>query len=453
TLECKQDSSATSTARTPTTPKHNDVIPIAVGCALAGLVLIVLIAYVIGRRKSHSGYEKIVVQFYNKEGYDCFERCYFIDVWKFDVWFLWAPRLWTVVASESGNPSTTIMHQPSQTVTNKSMITSSHKSSSLPGVSILPTKTSKMSSHITTVSPNKTSPMSATTSNTVTLSFNSTVLPSGSVTTSPLQNRTVMPIYNTTVMPTSHIKTLSFNSTVLPSRSVTTSSSQNGTVMPIHNTTVMPTQNMTIMPSSAHSVVPTSTVHPTHPTPERGNFSVKDKNDTVCLVTDMAAMFDVEIKSKKMTIRLPTNATASGECDENHNEPYITLGWNSKEGSCNFTMHFTKFGKDVQSERWAAANLTFSLLTTVGSNVKVSMDKIKFQPYVKNGKPGEAESCGTRSTQHPSTTTKPTKRKPSNHAVAIAVGCSLAGLVLIVVIGYLIGRRRSRNVAAGYRKL
>ena len=64
-----------------------------------------------------------------------------------------------------------------------------------------------------------------------------------------------------------------------------------------------------------------------------------------------------------------------------------------------------------------------------------------------------AESCGTRSTQHPSTTTKPTKRKPSNHAVAIAVGCSLAGLVLIVVIGYLIGRRRSRNVAAGYRKL
>lgn len=69
-----------------------------------------------------------------------------------------------------------------------------------------------------------------------------------------------------------------------------------------------------------------------------------------------------------MTIRLPTNATASGECDESHNEPYITLGWNSKEGSCNFTMHFTKFRKDNQSERWAAGNLTFSLLTTVGSN-------------------------------------------------------------------------------------
>ncbi|XP_029185198.2 uncharacterized protein YBL113C-like isoform X2 [Acropora millepora] len=55
--ECKQDSPIT-TARTPTT-KPSDVIPIAVGCALAGLVLIVLIAYVIGRRKSHSGYEKV----------------------------------------------------------------------------------------------------------------------------------------------------------------------------------------------------------------------------------------------------------------------------------------------------------------------------------------------------------------------------------------------------------
>lgn len=55
--ECGQDSS-TTTARTPTS-KPSDVIPIAVGCALAGLVLIVLIAYVIGRRKSHSGYEKV----------------------------------------------------------------------------------------------------------------------------------------------------------------------------------------------------------------------------------------------------------------------------------------------------------------------------------------------------------------------------------------------------------
>lgn len=63
-----------------------------------------------------------------------------------------------------------------------------------------------------------------------------------------------------------------------------------------------------------------------------------------------------------------------------------------------------------------------------------------------------AEKCGT----HPMPTTPSTKKPQTtskSHAAAIAVGCSLAGLVVIVVIGYLIGRRRSRNVAAGYRKL
>lgn len=63
-----------------------------------------------------------------------------------------------------------------------------------------------------------------------------------------------------------------------------------------------------------------------------------------------------------------------------------------------------------------------------------------------------ADYCGTHPTTKPATTKRKTSKPPS-HAVAIAVGCSLAGLVVIVVIGYMIGRRRSRNAAAGYRKL
>mmetsp|Transcript_36836 Transcript_36836/g.58410 ORF Transcript_36836/g.58410 Transcript_36836/m.58410 type:complete len:366 (-) Transcript_36836:2174-3271(-) len=57
--ECPQDRPKSSPSPSPTSSKNNDIVPIAVGCALAGLVLIVLIAYVIGRRKSHSGYEKV----------------------------------------------------------------------------------------------------------------------------------------------------------------------------------------------------------------------------------------------------------------------------------------------------------------------------------------------------------------------------------------------------------
>ena len=61
-IDCPEDT-PTSSPPPPSPPsptsKPNDIVPIAVGCALAGLVLIVLIAYVIGRRKSHSGYEKV----------------------------------------------------------------------------------------------------------------------------------------------------------------------------------------------------------------------------------------------------------------------------------------------------------------------------------------------------------------------------------------------------------
>jgi lysosomal-associated membrane protein 1/2 len=37
----------------------SNIVPIAVGCALAGLVVIVLIAYLIGRKRSKRGYESV----------------------------------------------------------------------------------------------------------------------------------------------------------------------------------------------------------------------------------------------------------------------------------------------------------------------------------------------------------------------------------------------------------
>lgn len=39
--------------------KDDMLIPIAVGAALAGLVLVVLFAYLIGRKRSHAGYQTI----------------------------------------------------------------------------------------------------------------------------------------------------------------------------------------------------------------------------------------------------------------------------------------------------------------------------------------------------------------------------------------------------------
>lgn len=228
----------------------------------------------------------------------------------------------------------------------------------------------------------------------------------------------------------------------------------------------------------------------------------------MCLVAYMGAKFDVMVKSKKMTIVLPTNASANGLCDNSTQEPYITLQWDSQEGPCNFTMHFVKYAKkdeDLKAsfDSWAAANLTFSLKTTFGSteavlytfystkkgplaqlsaklghsyvcttsktnfkleylnsSANVSLNNIEFQPFeVQDGKPGEADLCSTpppMTTKMPSSPTKKpssSTKKGKSHAVAIAVGCTLAGLILIGVGAYFIRRRHRRNVEAGYRKL
>lgn len=166
-------------------------------------------------------------------------------------------------------------------------------------------------------------------------------------------------------------------------------------------------------------------------------------------------------------------------------------------------MHFGVYAKKKEnlnaasSKRWAAANLSFSLETEDGagkftfhsapdilkqlsadlgssyecltsatdfllmadnnSSVNVSLIHIQFQPFgVQDGHLSKAEVCATPAPTTPSpsgkTTVKPPKKSES-HVVAIAVGCSLAGLVVIVIVGYVIGRRRSRSASQGYRKL
>lgn len=35
------------------------LIPVIVGCVLAGLIIIVVVAYLIGRRKTHAGYQTL----------------------------------------------------------------------------------------------------------------------------------------------------------------------------------------------------------------------------------------------------------------------------------------------------------------------------------------------------------------------------------------------------------
>lgn len=50
----KQDNEQFATARDCEAIDTPDIVPIAVGCALAGLVVVVLIAYLVGRRRAQA---------------------------------------------------------------------------------------------------------------------------------------------------------------------------------------------------------------------------------------------------------------------------------------------------------------------------------------------------------------------------------------------------------------
>mmetsp|Transcript_51453 Transcript_51453/g.84321 ORF Transcript_51453/g.84321 Transcript_51453/m.84321 type:complete len:352 (-) Transcript_51453:575-1630(-) len=299
---------------------------------------------------------------------------------------------------------------------------------------------------------------------------------------------------------TAHVNpsSMSINKTA----TMTIKPSQNKTFTPSHMT-FTPSHNMTVTPSQTiptppvtPTPTPTPTSTPIHPEP--GNFTVTTKNHTVCLFAYMAATFHEPMNIAKI-VYLPANATATGACANypSNDKSFITLSWQSKEVSFNFTMHFVIVkGKNLQvtsSPRWAAANLTFSMkgpglsetfhskqeplkdvsallghaylckanvkpikLTAVNSSVDVSLMDVKFQPFeVENGQFSKnVDNCVATTASTPTnpshTTPKPHKE---SHTVAIAVGCTLAGLVVIVAIGYLIGRRYRRNTSAGYRKL
>lgn len=73
--------------------------------------------------------------------------------------------------------------------------------------------------------------------------------------------------------------------------------------------------------------------------------------------------------------------------------------------------------------------------------VNVTIDNIMVQPFINNNKfSKQTDSCTSKS--------KPAK---SSSIVPIAVGCALAGLIIIVLIAYLIGRRK--NDGRGYQQV
>ncbi|RXM97271.1 Lysosome-associated membrane glycoprotein 1, partial [Acipenser ruthenus] len=204
--------------------------------------------------------------------------------------------------------------------------------------------------------------------------------------------------------------------------------------------------------TTATTAPPAPTTAPTNPT--AGTYNVTISNET-CLLAKMALQLNITYQNKTTVFNInPVTTVASGVCDTNISTLFL------RDGSTNLTFVFMlndtkKFYLSeiavATSDGFIADNKNLTYLRgtlgrsymcsaeqtlTVTSVFSINAFHLQVQPFgVSSGKFGTAEEC---------------QLDEDNMLIPIIVGAALAGLVLIVLIAYLIGRKRSH---AGYQTI
>ncbi|XP_072236877.1 lysosome-associated membrane glycoprotein 1a [Leuresthes tenuis] len=236
----------------------------------------------------------------------------------------------------------------------------------------------------------------------------------------------------------------------------------------------MADQATTTAPTTTAGTTPTPTTpEPTpEPTPaglpERGSYSVKTSNGTVCLLALMGLQLNVSYVSQSQNktvqelLNLNPNRTSSaGSCGASSaslvltQEPTTTLSFTFTMNST--TNKYRLSGINLQAN-WSDMSAPFSasndsldyLRSTVGRSYMCNSEqtlaveptfslntfRLQVQPFdVTTNQFAAAEEC---------------QMDQDQMLIPIIVGAALAGLVLIVLIAYLIGRKRSH---AGYQTI
>ncbi|RZC35818.1 lysosome-associated membrane glycoprotein 1 [Asbolus verrucosus] len=277
---------------------------------------------------------------------------------------------------------------------------------------------------------------------------------------SPTTNATTAKTTTSTTSPT----------TTTTTTKPTTSTKPTTPTTPTTTTTTKPTtattKSTTTSPTTAK---PTPSPTPVDPVPGRWTANYTNTNNT-CLILKAAIQIDVPYQdgntTKTYKINVPPNATAKGAC-ENDDET-ITLIFD-KSNTVSFTFKKTNDSKyDLDTIQVTVAvpgkngtevrvfehvkkefatpvsnsykctkeqilNLTAPLPETYVGQLLISHLQMQAFRNSSSTKFDEALDCAGSETPD---------------VVPIAVGCALAALVIIVLIAYLIGRRRSQ--ARGY---
>ncbi|XP_036413365.1 lysosome-associated membrane glycoprotein 1a [Colossoma macropomum] len=224
----------------------------------------------------------------------------------------------------------------------------------------------------------------------------------------------------------------------------------------LHATTVAPTQSPTTAPTP-----------PAPRNPERGNYNVTNVNGTVCLLANMGLQLNVTYFSKsqnktvKGIVNLQPNRTSfTGLCEATTatlvlmdgltnlsfafmlnvtSKKYHLSALNVSAAWPDMTAPFTVGNSSLnylQGTLGRSYMCTTEQILPVTNTFSLNTFSLQVQPFgVTGNKFGTAEEC---------------QMDKDNMLIPIIVGAALAGLVLIVLIAYLIGRKRSH---AGYQTI
>ncbi|NXC02367.1 LAMP1 protein, partial [Orthonyx spaldingii] len=229
-------------------------------------------------------------------------------------------------------------------------------------------------------------------------------------------------------------------------------------------TTIVPTT-----PKQTTAQVPTTSPAPTSspPNPTVGKYNVTGPNGT-CVLAYMGLQLNITYPKKDEKVGLdllnfiPRNTTASGRCDNTSALLNLTFGKTSVTFQFALNASAEKFflqgvsvrttlPSEAKKPDFEASNNSMSeLRASVGNSYKCSSEEalqvtdqafvnvfnVQIQIFKIDGdKFGPVEEC---------------QLDENNMLIPIIVGAALAGLVLIVLIAYLIGRKRSH---AGYQTI
>lgn len=203
--------------------------------------------------------------------------------------------------------------------------------------------------------------------------------------------------------------------------------------------------------------------------PEKGTYMVRSSNGTACLLASMGIQLDITFssvtqnKTLQQLVNLQPNVTNStGSCDSDSATLKLTADAEKTNLTFVFTLNTTsnkyhlsevslsalwpdmkeRFFVHNQSLDYLRGSMGYSYMCrekqtlSVAQNLSINTFQVQVQPFGLKGEQfSAAEEC---------------QLDEDDMLIPIIVGAALAGLVLIVLLAYLIGRKRSH---AGYQTI